>query len=400
MNCREITSDVFYVGVNDRTTTRFEAMWPLPYGVSYNSYLVKGTDKIALIDSVEMKAYASLVDNIEEMSGGKGLDYLVINHTEPDHSGSIPILLKKYRNLKLICNRISAEQLGGFYGIKDKERFLVVGDGDTVDLGNLTLRFVTTPMVHWPETMMTYVEERHVLFSGDAFGCFGALNGRYIDDQLSDEELRVYISEMYRYYSNIVGKYGKFVQGAFKKTAGLTIDYICPTHGPVWHKEIARVVDIYSRLSKYEPEEGTVVVFASMYGNSAEFAEHIVDALARKGLKNIHVFNAATAEMSEMISACFRYRTLVIGSPTYSMDIFPPVATLLRALTVREIKNKTVGLFGSFTWAMGALPKMKEAFDAMGLPPVALIAMKQGYSPAMSEEIEAFTTIIAEESAK
>lgn len=398
MNFKEITSDIYYVGVNDRATTRFEAMWPLPYGVSYNSYLVSA-GKTALIDTVEVTEFTKLIDNIESIASGKGLDYLVINHMEPDHSGSIPALVEKYPGMKLVCNRICADQVAGFYHIDDPEKFIIVKDGDTLGLDGLTLRFVATPMVHWPETMMTYVEEKSLLFAGDAFGCFGALNGKFIDSDLTDCELETYISEMYRYYSNIVGKYGKFVQGAFKKLAGTDIKYVCSTHGPIWHKHFARVADIYNRLSLYEPEEGTVVVYASMYGNTAEFADRIVNALAEKGMHNICVFNAATAELSDMISACFRYRTLVIGSPTYSMDIFPPVAALLRALAIRETKNKTVGIFGSYTWASGALPKLKEAFEAMGIPPVASITMKQSYSPAIDSEIDAFAAAIADASA-
>ena len=225
MKVRKITESVIYVGVNDRTTTRFEALWPLPYGVSYNSYVVRGSQATALIDSVEGGEFRSLIDNFCDLGKLRCPDFLVVNHTEPDHSGSIPLLLDRFPQLMLVCNKISAEQVKGFYHVPD-DRIRIVKDGDTLDLGGRTLRFVTTPMVHWPETMMTYLEEERVLFSGDAFGCFGALNGRFTDREMSSAELEVYFSEMNRYYSCIVGKYGKFVQAAMKKAGSLPIDYI------------------------------------------------------------------------------------------------------------------------------------------------------------------------------
>ena len=393
MNIKEINDSVYYVGVNDRITTRFEAMWPLPYGVSYNSYIVKG-QKTALIDTVEASQYEELLDHVAAITNGSGIDYLVINHMEPDHSGSIPVLLHRYPQLKLVVNKLSASQCEGFYHVSP-DRMMVIKDGDSLDLGGRTLVFRTTPMVHWPETMMTYLKEEEILFSGDAFGCFGALNGKYVDDALTDADMNVYLSEMHRYYANIVGKYGKSVQAAFNKLCCLSVKYICSTHGPVWHSRIPQVMEVYQRLSKWEPQEGAVVVFATMYGNTAELVDRIVDAMAEKGIAPIRVYNAASAEMSDMIADCFRYRTLVIGSPTYSMDIFPPVAALMRALKVREIKNKNVGLFGSFTWAEASLSKLTAEFKELGIEPAATLSMKQAYSPALADDVREFAAALA-----
>lgn len=389
MNVRNITDSIIYVGVNDRTTTRFEAMWPLPYGVSYNSYIVRGKSHCALIDTVESSSFRSLLDNLNLIEGFNGLDYLVVNHMEPDHSGCIPLLLDHFSKLKLVCNKLSAEQVKGYYNVP-AERIHIVADGDTLDLGDKTLRFVTTPMVHWPETMVTYLEQEHVLFSGDAFGCFGALNGRYRDCDMSEKELNIYFSEMHRYYSNIVGKYGKFVQAAIKKASTLPIDIICSTHGPVWSQQISRVLDVYDRLSKYESQGDTVIVFSTMYGNTAELVDRIAEALAQRGVNNIRIFNAAFAEMSDMITAAFSSSTLIVGSPTYSAEIFPPVLAFMNAMRVREIKNKVTATFGSYTWASGSLPLLNKQFEEMGLPPVASLSMKQAYNSDLNSEIDNF----------
>lgn len=387
MNVTDILEGIRYVGVNDRATQRFEGLWPLPYGVSYNSYIVEGENATALMDAVEASEFGALCQHLDD-NNIETLDYLVVHHMEPDHSGSIPMLVDRFPAMKIVCNKIAAAQIGGFYGIDDPERFHIVAEGDEIDLGGRSLRFIMTPMVHWPETMMTYVEKDAVIFSGDAFGCFGALDGGIVDSQAS--RLVPYREEMYRYYSNIVGKYGKFVQAALAKVAPLKIEWICSTHGPVWHDKIAEVVDLYDRLSRYESEEGTVIVYGSMYGNTGRLAETIAERLAERGVTDIRVFNASTAEMSDMISACFRYKNLIIGSATYSMQIFPPVETLIRALVTREVKDKKVGLFGSFTWAPGALPKLTAAFGQMGIVPAASLMMKQGMSDALLPDIDKF----------
>lgn len=372
MNIREITKDVHYVGVNDRTLDRFEGLWPLPYGVSYNSYIIKGSEKTALIDTVEIGSIRDLFHSIMSQIGGDKIDYLVINHMEPDHSGGINAVLAAYPDAKLVGNKQTITMVKGYYHIPD-DRFLEIADGDTIELGGKTLRFILTPMVHWPETMMTYIEEDGVLFSGDAFGTFGALNGGIVDDEM---DTGWYKDEMYRYYSNIVGKYGRFVQKALAKTSNLDIKYLCSTHGPIWHSKIGEVVGIYDKLSKYESEPGVTIVYGSMYGNTAEVAEEIARQLAARGVRNIKIHNAAKSDLSYMISDAFRYEALIVGSPTYSMHIFPPVEQFMIAMETREMKNKVLATFGSFSWASAAHKQLKDYAAKSKIDVVASVEMK------------------------
>src|SRR5574344_977442 len=251
----EITDKIYYVGVNDRNKSRFEGLWPLPDGVSYNSYLIDD-DKVCLIDTVEVDFFTQFIENIHHVIGNRDIDYVVINHMEPDHSGSLGLIKKFYPNVKFIGNKKTFGMLSGFYGIDGET--IEVKNGDSIALGKHTLKFVLTPMVHWPETMVTLDIMSNVLFSGDAFGCFGALNGGLIDTDICCDSFWL---EMIRYYSNIVGKYGTPVQNALKKLAGVQIDYICATHGPVWHQYIDKVLGLYDKMSKYETEEGIVICY-------------------------------------------------------------------------------------------------------------------------------------------
>lgn len=390
MNIKDITNDITYVGVNDRSKVRFEGLWPLPYGVSYNSYIVKD-EKNALIDTVELHEMPDLLDNLAKQLPGGTLHYLVVNHMEPDHSSGIPTIVDKFPDIKIVGNKQTISMIQGFYHIMDPDRFIEVKDGDEISLGSKTLKFVLTPMVHWPETMMTFCPETGTLFSGDAFGAFGALDGGVIDSEL---DIEVYYREMYRYYSNIVGKYGVYVQRAMAKVAnniGLdNIKYICSTHGPIWHKYMERTVALYDRLSRYEGEDGVVIVYGTMYGNTSQLVEAIAESLSARGVKPVIVHNACTDEMSDIISDAFRYKGLIVGSPTYSMTILPPVETFLRAMETREVKNKVMGAFGSFAWAPAALKEIKEfAQIRLKSPVVGEISMKQGFSEALRPEIEA-----------
>lgn len=380
MNFQKITGKVYYVGVNDRSSFKFENLWPLPYGVSYNSYLVEGSDKNVLIDCVDIEHFPVLRKKINNDLHGRKIDLLVVNHMEPDHSGAIPQLLELYPNMKIVGNKITLGMLNGFYGI-DQSRFLEVKDQDEINLGDRTLKFYLTPLVHWPETMMTYVPEDKVLFSGDGFGCFGALNGGVID---SDMDLDIYFPEMYRYYSNIVGKYGKTVQMALKKLSSLDIEYICSTHGPVWHDRIKEVVDIYNRLSLYEGEEGVTIVYGSMYGHTAEIAELICNRLNERGIKKIRVHNISKSDLSFVISDAFRYKGLIVGSPTYNGRMFPLIEEFMTAIENREIKNKVIATFGSYTWASAACKLMNECYDRLGLSPAGTLDVKQ--APTKTDE--------------
>lgn len=375
MNIKEIKAGVYYVGVNDRTTQRFEALWPLPYGVSYNSYIVTG-EKTALIDGVEISQCDNLVKHIKEIIGDKHPDYLVINHMEPDHSGAIKVLRGYYPNMTIVGNAKTLEMVNGFYGIS--ENVIAVKDNDTLDLGGKTLSFRLTPMVHWPETMMTYVAEDKVLFSGDAFGSFGALNGAVVDEEM---DIEPYIPEMYRYYSNIVGKYGMPVQKALAKTSDLAVDYICSTHGPVWHSEVSRVVSIYDRLSKYEAEDGVVIVYGSMYGNTQEMAEAIATRLAERGVKKIKMHNVSYSHLSYILSDIFQYKGLIIGAPTYSNTLFPLIESVIQAIKTRELKNRVVGSFGSFTWASKAVSRINEVLEESHLLDAEIVSVENKQAP-------------------
>jgi len=281
----EIHPGIYYVGVNDRTTTRFESLWSLPQGVSYNAYLVVG-EKVALIDTVE-EAFAGLLEtNIREIIADRKIDYLVVNHMEPDHSSSIAALRRIYPEMRIVGNAKALQMIAGFYGIDGG--MVEVKENDTLDLGGLTLTFQMIPMVHWPETMVTWCPEHRTLFSGDAFGTFGALDGGIVDSQIDPER---YWDEMRRYYACIVGKYGAPVQRALQKVRALPVETICSTHGPVWQREIGRVLDVYDRLSRYEGERGAVVAYASMYGNTERMAERIARELVAGGMRQVRVYN-------------------------------------------------------------------------------------------------------------
>lgn len=391
MNINEITEGIFYVGVNDRTTPLFERLWQIPNGVSYNSYIVCDR-KTALIDTVELGEAHQYLQEIERATGGRGLDYLVINHMEPDHSGCIPLIAERYPDLKIVGNGKTVEMIGGFYGLTDSDRFIVVKDGDELSLGNRTLKFYLTPMVHWPETMMTYVREQAVLFSGDAFGTFGALNGAALD---RDTDCDLYLKEeVYRYYSNIVGKYGVPVQRALQKLSGLKLDFICPTHGPVWNEYIAEIVGIYDRLSRYEAEPGVVIVYGSMYGHTAEIADRIATSFAARGVKHIRVHDLSSSPLTYVLADIFRYKGLVIGSPTYSMNIFPPVEQLLIALATREVKNRVAATFGEFTWASAATKLMGAYSEKLKLDIVASFDKCQDREEGVNEGIERITAAV------
>ena len=383
MNIKEISNGIYYVGVNDRTTQRFEGLWPLPYGVSYNSYIVK-SEKSVLIDTVEKSESGLFIDNIDKVLQGKNLDYLVVNHMEPDHSGSIIDIVNRYPNVKIIGNTTTVNMIKGFYGLENQELYHVVKDGECIDLGGKSLKFVMTPMVHWPETMMTYVCEDNVLFTGDAFGTFGALNGAVLDFEMNTD---IYFHEMYRYYSNIVGKYGVHVQRALAKVSDLNIQMICPTHGPVWKNELAKVVELVDKLSKGEAEDGVVIVYGSMYGNTARYAEIAAQRFAENGIKNIKVYNATYAEISDILADIFRYKGLVIGGPTYSANHFPPIEALMKALEVRELKNKAIGVFGSYTWASSATKLFHDYSLRLGLPFVSNVEIRQRGTEQNEEDI-------------
>ncbi len=389
---QEITNRIYYVGVNDRNKALFEGLWPLPDGVSYNSYLIDD-EKVCLIDTVEADFFPQFIERIREVIGDRQIDYLVINHMEPDHSGSIALIKKYYPGIRIVGNAKTFGMMRGFYGLGDGE--LTVKDGDRLSLGSRELAFVMTPMVHWPETMVTLDASSRTLFSGDAFGCFGALNGGLVDSQINCDTFWL---EMVRYYSNIVGKYGTPVQNALKKLAGVPLDYICSTHGPVWHEHIGRVVGLYDRMSRYETAPGLVICYGTMYGNTERAAEVVAAAASRAGLKDIVMYNVSKTHHSYIIRDVFRYRGLIVGAPTYNAGLYHEMEVLLSELAGKDIKNHCLGWFGSYAWAGKAVAKIQEwndtrlHFEPVGTP----VEIRQSLTPETHAQCEALGRAMAE----
>ena len=387
----KITDKIYYVGVNDRNKNLFEGLWPLPNGVSYNSYLIDD-EKVCLIDTVEVDFFTQYIEHIHEVIGERPIDYLIINHMEPDHSGSIALIRKYYPDIQIVGNKKTFQMMEGFYGIADNT--VEVKNGDSIALGALSLSFVLTPMVHWPETMVTLCvpsvateSQQTVLFSGDAFGCFGALNGGIIDSQINCDTFWL---EMTRYYSNIVGKYGTPVQNALKKLAGIKLDYICATHGPVWHEYIDKVIGIYDRLSKYETDPGLVICYGTMYGNTERAAEVIARAASEAGVKNIVMYNVSKTHHSYIIRDVFRYKGLIVGAPTYNTALYHEMDVLLSELAGKDIKNHLLGWFGSYGWASKAVSEIQRwnderlHFEPVGTP----VEIKQSLTPETTAQCE------------
>ena len=390
---QEITNRIYYVGVNDRNKALFEGLWPLPDGVSYNSYLIDD-EKVCLIDTVEADFFPQFIERIREVIGDRQIDYLVINHMEPDHSGSIALIKKYYPGIRIVGNAKTFGMMRGFYGLGDGE--LTVKDGDRLSLGSRELAFVMTPMVHWPETMVTLDASSRTLFSGDAFGCFGALNGGLVDSQINCDTFWL---EMVRYYSNIVGKYGTPVQNALKKLEGVKLDYICSTHGPVWHEYIDKVVGMYDRLSRYETEEGIVICYGTMYGNTERMAEVIARAASQAGVKNIVMYNVSKTHHSYILRDIFRYRGLIVGAPTYNAGLYHEMEVLLSEIAGKDIKNRHyIGWFGSYAWAGKAVECIRQwnderlKFEPVGEP----VEMKQSLKDDTFAQCEALGRAMAE----
>ncbi|MDU1891442.1 MAG: FprA family A-type flavoprotein [Dysgonomonas sp.] len=370
----QIKEDLFYIGVNDRTKHLFENLWPLPKGVSYNSYLIVD-EKTALFDTVDVCYSDIFLQKLETALAGKTLDYVIINHMEPDHSGSLGLLRNKYPNIQIVGNKRTADMVQGFYGIKDGVK--VIEDGEQLSLGKHNLVFYLTPMVHWPETMMTYDTVHKIIFSGDAFGTFGTLDGGITDAQLHPER---YYDEMVRYYSNVVGKFGSPVQKALEKLSAVEINYICSTHGPIWTlpEQIQKVISMYDKLSRYQGDEGVVIAYGTMYGNTEQMAETVAYELAQQGIKEIILHNVSKRSHSYILRDIFKYKGLIVGSPTYNNKLFPEVEYLLSKIEGRDMKHRYFGYFGSFTWAGAAVKRLAQfaedtKFEVVGSP----VEMKQ-----------------------
>ena len=349
-NIKEISKDLFWVGANDRRISLFESAYPVPCGISYNSYLLLD-DKTVLLDTVDKSVNHQFFENIEYTLNGKNLDYLIINHMEPDHCAEIAALVKKYPQMKIVCNAKSQSMVNQFFDFDFPEnQWQIVKEGDILETGHHKLTFVMAPMVHWPEVMVTYDMVDKVLFSADAFGAFGAIDGNIFADEVDFDHR--YMDEARRYYTNIVGKYGPQVQMLLKKASNLDIQMICPLHGYVWRKDLNVFIDKYQKWSTYEPEEKSVLIaYSSVYGNTQNAAEILAGKLAKHGVKNIRMFDVSTVHPSYVVSEVFRYSHIVFASTTYNMDIFVSMEILLNDLCAHNIQNRKVAIIENGSWA-------------------------------------------------
>lgn len=349
----KINDNLHYIGVNDRETQLFENMWPLDNGISYNSYLITG-EKTALLDTVKITKVDSFLVKLKSILKERPLDYLVIHHMEPDHSGSIKAVVEMYPDVKLVGNKKTQDFLNAFYGLTGN--FIEVKENDELDLGDTKLTFYMTPMVHWPESMVSYEEKNKVVFSQDAFGGFGALDGPIFDDEINWD---FYASETRRYYSNIVGKHSSQVQAAIKKLSKLDISMICPVHGPIWRSKPEKIIGLYDKWSRYDTDEGVVIVYGSMYGNTAKMAEAMARFLAEQGIKDIKVYDVSKTHISHIINEIWKYKGLILGSCTYNNGLFPPMRNLVNVIQMNNMKNHILGVFGSYSWSGGAVKALK-----------------------------------------
>ena len=348
----EITKDILYVGVNDHDVDLFEGQYKVPNGMAYNSYLIQD-EKVAVMDSVDAHFTDAWLTNIAAILGGRTPDYLVVQHMEPDHSGSVYAFAQAYPEAKIVASAKAVAIMQQFFDIDFTSRSVIVKEGDTLELGKHTLHFVTAPMVHWPEVIMTYDAADKVLFSADAFGKFGALD---VEEP--------WLPEARRYYIGIVGKYGMQVQAVLKKAAGLEIETVCSLHGPVLHKEqLADVLAAYDTWSAYRPEtEGVLVAYSSIYGHTKQAAEELGDKLRANGV-DVTVMDLARCDMAEAVAQAFRYSKLVLASPTYNGEVFPFTRSFIEHLTERNYQNRTVAIIENGTWAPTAGRVMRKMLE-------------------------------------
>lgn len=344
-----------YIGVNDREKPLFEHQWPLPYGMSYNSYLLLD-EKTALLDCVDANQSDVFAGKLREALEGRDLDYLIIHHVEPDHSATIPLIRALYPEVTLVGNQKTFEFLDQFYQMDPGKR-LVVDEGDSLSLGAHSLRFYKTAMTHWPESMVSYLAEDKILFSQDIFGGFGALDTGIFDDQVADT--RLLADESCRYYTNVVAKYSAMALRALKKLDGLEIQTILPVHGPLWRSHPDQILKLYRNLSKQEQRKGVLVAFGSMYGNTEHMAEELTLYLKEAGIQDVKLLDVTKTHPSTVTAEAWKYRGLILGAPTYNHALFQPMKTVVDILTENKMKDKILGLFGNYTWSGGALKALK-----------------------------------------
>lgn len=363
-NTRLITQDLIWIGASDRRLALFENVYPVPEGISYNSYLLTD-EKTVLFDTVDSFVSRQFFENLKEALGDRELNYVIVHHMEPDHCAELENLIMRYPNIQIVCNAQVKKMISQFFDFElPEDQFLLVKDGDSLSVGRHHLVFVAAPMVHWPEVMMTYDQTDKILFSADAFGTFGALNGNIFADEVDFE--RDYMDEARRYYTNIVGKYGPQVQNVLKKMATLDIQMICPLHGFIWRENINTYVKKYDLWSKYEAEEkGIVIAYGSIYGNTENAVQILATKLAEQGVKNIRMYDVSVTHPSYIISRIFQYDSLVLAAPTYNAGIFVTMENLLREITAHNLQNRMIALIENGTWAATSGKQMRDELSKL-----------------------------------
>ncbi len=393
-NARKVTEDLYWIGANDRRLTLFENIFPIPRGVSYNSYVMLD-EKTVLLDTIDAMVSGQFFENLEAVLQGRELDYLVVNHMEPDHCAMIGDVVARYPKIQIVGNAKTFTMMKQFFDFDLEGRTVVVKEGDTLNTGKHTLHFVMAPMVHWPEAMVSYDETDKVLFSADGFGSFGALNGNIFADEVDFD--RDWLDDARRYYTNIVGKYGASVQALLKKAASLEIAMICPLHGPIWRENLGYILEKYQKWSTYEAEEEAVAIFyASMYGNTASVADALAGKLAERGVKKITVRDVSNTHVSELIGDTFRVSHLVLAAPTYNGDIYPVMGNYLHDMKALNVQKKTVGIIENGTWAATAGKQMRamlEELKAVTILPEQ-ITVKSAMKENQKQELDAFADAI------
>ena len=388
-NVRKVTEDITWVGASDRRLALFENIFPIHRGVSYNAYVLLD-EKTVLLDTVDAGVAGQFFENLDYVLAERPLDYLVVNHMEPDHCAMIGDIVRRYPEVKIVGNVKTFGMLSQFFGTDYAERAVTVKEGDTLSCGTHTLHFVMAPMVHWPEAMVTYDDADKILFSADGFGSFGALNGNIFADEVDFD--RDWLDDARRYYTNIVGKFGASVQGLLKKASGLEIAMICPLHGPIWRENLAYILDKYQKWSTYEPEDKAVVIlYASMYGNTASAADALAGMLAAKGAGEIAVYDVSNTHVSELISEIFRVSHLVFAVPTYNSGIYPMMDNLLHDMKALSVQKKTAAIIENGTWASTAAKQMRAALAELKDVTVldTQISIKSAMKREQAKELEA-----------
>ena len=394
-NVRKVTEDIVWVGASDRRLALFENIFPIPRGVSYNSYVLLD-EKTVLLDTVDASVAGQFFEILEHVLDGRKLDYLIVNHMEPDHCAMIGDLVRRYPEVQVVGNTKTFGMIKQFFGTDFAERAVTVKEGDTLATGAHTLHFVMAPMVHWPEVMVTYDEKDKVLFAADGFGTFGALNGNIFADEVDFD--RDWLDDARRYYTNIVGKYGASVQALLKKASGLEIAVICPLHGPIWRENLGYILEKYQKWSTYEAEDQAVVIlYATMYGNTASAADALAGRLAAKGVKKIAVYDVSNTHVSELISEIFRASHVVFAAPTYNGGIYPVMENLLADMKALAVQNKTVALMENGTWAPTTAKQMREKLAELKNVTIldTQITIKSAMAPEQEGQLEALADALA-----